>query len=148
MIELQQNSQAAEMLAWCDQIASKVTPTLESGVYTIFSKTEKKGYIGVSENIRQRWKTHLAALRNGTHPCVNLQRVFDSYGKDDLLFRILERTSKSIERENWWKKKNKGRLLNNIGDQAIPKRWDGTKLVRLTMEEWLKRPLSVSSWVI
>lgn len=60
------------------------------GVYMIKSvKNPKRYYIGSSIDIKQRWRCHLADLRKNVHHSIKLQRHFNKYGKEDLIFTIL-----------------------------------------------------------
>ena len=61
-----------------------------SGVYKIESKKKSyRVYIGSSINIFKRWHDHLFALRNNKHYSKKLQRHFNKYGENDLIFSIL-----------------------------------------------------------
>ena len=62
-----------------------------SAIYKIesISKPERV-YIGSALKIRNRWNVHLSDLRKGIHHSLKLQNHFNKYGKDDLIFRIIE----------------------------------------------------------
>jgi group I intron endonuclease len=46
-------------------------------------------YIGSAVNIRKRWNEHLNELRLAIHHSPKLQRHYNKYGKDDLVFEII-----------------------------------------------------------
>jgi len=61
-----------------------------SGVYKIQSKIKPdRVYIGSAVDIKQRWCVHLSRLKNNKHHSIKLQRHYNKYGKDDLLFLVL-----------------------------------------------------------
>lgn len=61
-----------------------------SGVYKIQSKIKpERIYIGSAVNIPRRWTDHLYMLARGSHHSVKLQRHFNKYGKNDLVFSVL-----------------------------------------------------------
>jgi group I intron endonuclease len=62
-----------------------------SGVYKIESVCKpERVYVGSSVNIHRRHNDHLWELRNQRHHSLKLQRHYNKYGKDDLVFTILE----------------------------------------------------------
>lgn len=61
-----------------------------SGIYKIQSIINpERCYIGSAINITQRWCVHLGSLKNKKHHSKKLQRHYDKYGKNDLIFSIL-----------------------------------------------------------
>lgn len=61
-----------------------------SGIYKIQSKINpKRVYIGSSFNIHKRWQVHLNNLKHNNHHSIKLQRHFNKYGKNDLVFSII-----------------------------------------------------------
>jgi group I intron endonuclease len=61
-----------------------------SGVYKIQSRIKpERVYIGSAVNIPKRWTDHLYMLAAGKHHSTKLQRHFNKYGKNDLVFSIL-----------------------------------------------------------
>lgn len=60
-----------------------------SGVYYIFNKISKKGYIGSSKNIYRRFKEHSAELRKGKHVNKHLQFSWNKHGSDCFEFNVL-----------------------------------------------------------
>jgi group I intron endonuclease len=62
-----------------------------SGIYQIQSLIKpERIYIGSAMDINHRWKTHLNLLKKGEHHSIKLQNHFNKYGKNDLVFTIIE----------------------------------------------------------
>lgn len=59
------------------------------GVYLIRCKSENKIYIGVSNNIRNRYNQHMSLLNKNKHPNMYLQSAFNQFGKNDFCCEIL-----------------------------------------------------------
>lgn len=61
-----------------------------SGIYKISSiRFPKRFYIGSSKNISNRWKQHLALLKQRIHHCKKLQKHYNEYGKEDLYISLV-----------------------------------------------------------
>lgn len=60
-----------------------------SGIYRITSSATSKVYIGSAENIAGRIYEHTRKLKQGKHHNIHLQRSYDKYGKEDLIFQVL-----------------------------------------------------------
>ncbi|MFA6282422.1 MAG: NUMOD3 domain-containing DNA-binding protein [Candidatus Omnitrophota bacterium] len=61
-----------------------------SGVYKIESKIKpNRIYIGSAVNIQERWRKHINYLKRNKHHSIKLQRHYNKYGKNDLVFSIL-----------------------------------------------------------
>jgi len=61
-----------------------------SGIYKIESKIKpERIYIGSSFDVRRRWSSHLSYLRINKHGNDKLQRHYNKYGKEDLVFSLL-----------------------------------------------------------
>lgn len=61
-----------------------------SGVYKIQSKIKPdRIYVGSAVDINARWRTHKCSLRKDNHYSRKLQRHYNKYGEDDLVFSIL-----------------------------------------------------------
>ena len=61
-----------------------------SGIYKIQSKCKpERVYIGSASDICQRWRAHMSLLRKNKHHSDKLQRHYNKYGKEDLLFSVL-----------------------------------------------------------
>lgn len=61
-----------------------------AGIYSITSKVNGKRYIGSSNRICDRWRSHTRDLVNNKHNNPHLQGHYNKYGKDDLLFAVVE----------------------------------------------------------
>lgn len=60
------------------------------GIYMIQSKHKpNRIYVGSAINIKHRWHNHLSDLRNNKHHSNKLQRHYNKYGNDDLVFSII-----------------------------------------------------------
>lgn len=60
------------------------------GIYQIQSKTNpEKIYIGSTVNFRIRKKCHLRELKKNKHHSYKIQKHYNKYGKDDLVFSLL-----------------------------------------------------------
>jgi len=60
------------------------------GVYKIISKSLGKMYIGSSIDISLREKRHMNNLQKNRHTNYKLQEHYNQFGKDDLLFEVIE----------------------------------------------------------
>ena len=61
-----------------------------SGIYKIQSKVKpERIYIGSSINIKNRWKEHRVWLNANKHHSQKLQKHYNKYGKDDLIYSII-----------------------------------------------------------
>jgi group I intron endonuclease len=61
-----------------------------SGIYKISSKIKpERIYVGSAVDMRIRWNNHRYYLAVNKHHCSKLQRHYNKYGKDDLIFEIL-----------------------------------------------------------
>jgi len=66
-----------------------------SGIYAISSKCKpEKVYIGSAVNIRRRWRQHKSDLRLKRHGNPRLQRHYNKYGDDDLIFEMIIKCEK------------------------------------------------------
>ncbi len=75
----------------------------DSGIYRICFGAAKY-YVGSAKNIRKRYNIHLSDLRRGVSNCVKLQRAFNKYGENALIFEVLELCSAELRagRESFW----------------------------------------------
>ena len=61
-----------------------------SGIYKIQSKiNSERIYIGSSVELQRRFRLHIWDLKRGKHKNIKLQRHFNKYGEDDLIFSII-----------------------------------------------------------
>jgi len=78
---------------------------MKSGIYEILNTVNGKLYIGSAVNMRARFSCHLSQLRSSAHGNRHLQRAFDKYGEDALVFFPVEHVKdkkKLIDREQFW----------------------------------------------
>lgn len=68
----------------------KSNKKLESGIYLIRNKKNKKSYIGSAVNIKGRWRTHRSGLKHNKHHNRFLQRSWNKYGEESFEFSVLE----------------------------------------------------------
>ena len=62
-----------------------------SGIYKIESKIKPgRIYIGSAVSVKHRWAVHLHTLRKNKHHSRKLQRHYNKYGEEDLVFIIVE----------------------------------------------------------
>lgn len=61
------------------------------GVYKIQSLVKpERVYIGSSLNLRKRHNCHLSSLKYNRHHSIKLQNHYNKYGKDDLIWEVIE----------------------------------------------------------
>jgi group I intron endonuclease len=61
-----------------------------SGIYQIRNIVNNKVYIGSSQNINKRRKTHWRSLRKNKHHNQYLQASYNKYGENSFVFEVLE----------------------------------------------------------
>ena len=73
----------------------------DSGIYCIEHIPSGRTYIGSAVNFAGRWRMHRSTLRRGKHHSPYMQKVWDKYGEEEFVFRIIEKCSRErlIERE-------------------------------------------------
>ena len=49
----------------------------------------EEGYVGVSSNIKRRWRDHITEAKNNKHPNAHLGRAINKYYPDNLVFEIV-----------------------------------------------------------
>ena len=64
-------------------------PKILSGVYRITCVANNKTYIGSSDNIMRRLKTHERELKKGSHNNRLMQKDYEKYGAEFFEFRVL-----------------------------------------------------------
>lgn len=60
------------------------------GIYKIKNIINGKIYIGLSSNIKQRWRNHKNMLIRNDHFNIFLQRSWNKYGEENFVFEIVE----------------------------------------------------------
>lgn len=74
------------------------------GIYKIWNLLNRHKYIGSSNNCSKRRNRHFKDLLNQKHHCLPLQRAYDKYGQENLIFEMIEYCEESqlIEREQYF----------------------------------------------
>ena len=75
-----------------------------SGIYEIVNTINGHRYIGSSQNVQVRWRSHLSTLKNGCHDNSHLNRAWRAYGPVAFKFKILEESSiadLAIKEQHW-----------------------------------------------
>ena len=77
---------------------------MKSGIYCIKNILDNKVYIGRSCNLTKRKSEHFRNLKLGSHVNNHLQNAFNSYGKKNFFFSIIEFCDKEdlILKEHYW----------------------------------------------
>lgn len=77
---------------------------MKSGIYKIINLTNNKIYVGSSNKILRRWRTHKSGLRRNCHSNLILQNSYNIHGTNSFNFEIIELCpiEKLIERENFY----------------------------------------------
>ncbi len=63
------------------------------GIYAIVNRLNQHIYVGSAVNLLQRKQHHFSDLKAGKHKNPYLQRAYDSYGQEALLFGVIEHVS-------------------------------------------------------
>lgn len=73
-----------------------------SGIYKITAKHSGKIYIGQSNDIYARWKSHWKQVNSGDSSYIH--NAMRKYGKDGFTYEIIEKCSQNVinEREKYW----------------------------------------------
>jgi group I intron endonuclease len=81
----------------------RLTPQ-SAGIYKITCSTNGKFYIGSTGNFYNRRQRHVWHMRYGTHYNLKMQRTFNKYGLESLIFEVLETCSGDNvkAREQYW----------------------------------------------
>lgn len=61
----------------------------KTGIYKISFLTTDRVYIGSSVNLRKRKNSHLCELRKGIHKNNMLQKAYNKYGENNMIFTII-----------------------------------------------------------
>jgi group I intron endonuclease len=71
---------------------------------SIVNLANNKLYIGSAASLSNRKQKHLSDLNTGKHHNRYLQRVYNKYGKDYFIFKVVEYSEKEslLEREQFW----------------------------------------------
>lgn len=92
-------------------------------VYQIRFMGGRGSYIGSTAHFARRKAHHLYLMRAGKHHAVGLQRAFNKYGEEWLLFIVLEECAVDalIDREQAWLDELRGKLYNRSPSAAAPR---------------------------
>lgn len=76
----------------------------KSGIYQIRNLVNGKIYVGSSINLHVRELSHFNSLKRNDHANEKLQRAYNKYGLDKLIFEVLEYVEKDklLEREQYY----------------------------------------------
>ena len=112
-----------------------------SGIYKIQSKIKPdRIYIGSAINISHRWSEHLWQLSKNKHHSIKLQRHYNKYGKNDLMFSILICCDKEdlIITEQFYLDSHKT-YFNNYRTADSPLGYKHTEKAKKKMRDYNKR---------
>jgi GIY-YIG catalytic domain/NUMOD1 domain len=75
-----------------------------SGIYTISNVNNNKIYVGYANDLMRRKHRHFHRLRKKVHENTHLQKAYNKYGKDALVFEILEECPVELlpSQEHYW----------------------------------------------
>lgn len=75
-----------------------------SAIYSILNKKNGKIYIGLTSNVKRRFKEHKSELRRNKHYNPYLQNAWNKYGESSFEFNILEYCldEELSNNEEWW----------------------------------------------
>ena len=65
--------------------------------YSIYCKITGKQYIGITTNIEERWKRHISLLNSNKHHSYKLQEAWNTFGKDNFNFSIIDELETDTE---------------------------------------------------
>lgn len=113
----------------------------KTGIYTIKAVHSGELYVGSSSRcFYTRAKQHLYNLRKGNHANTRLQRIFNKYGEEGLVFEVLEEYPKHLclAMEQYWLNLAKPTLNLN---QVTPSRL-GSKLTKEQIDKLKNKVVS------
>jgi len=124
---------------------------LRSGIYQNCNIVTSEFYIGASNNLRQRYNSHICMLRDGIHSSRLLQASYIKFGSECFVFELLEECTASPallqENERKWINYLQPRFNNTLaGKRRYPVADDragmsGANFNRIENEDTKKVPL-------
>lgn len=107
-------------------------------IYSIQNKINGKCYIGATKRKHSRWKDHERMLLQNRHHAFKLQKAYNKYGKENLVFKVIEECEykDALEKEQFYLNKydsfHNGYNSNAFSNQTTPdiqskrtkKRWE------------------------
>ena len=84
-----------------------------AGIYKITNIITGEFYIGSSKDIKKRWVSHRSLSVHKRYPNVKLYKAMASYGLDNFIFEIIEKTDNLKEREQYYIEQLKPSYNNN-----------------------------------
>lgn len=104
-------------------------------IYSIRNNVTGKEYIGKTEDLDKRIKSHMSLLRNGKHNVEDMQSDFDKYG-DDFTISVLEEITDYDQRQREYEliESHKSYIRENGYNykDTVFRRWRGEKIPRRT----------------
>lgn len=99
---------------------------MTQGIYGIRCLANGRVYVGQSQNMKKRWRSHKRELLKGTHYNDHLQNAWNKYGEDSFAFFVCEAVPQEehlIEREIYWYEhfKTGGGVFNEVVPNRQPR---------------------------
>lgn len=92
--------------------------TQKAGIYCIVNKVNNKCYVGQSEHLSSRLRSHKEKLYKNKHSNKHLQNAFNKYGEENFDVIILELLSEDIQKEIY-KNKNKIKIRKELNKLEV-----------------------------
>jgi group I intron endonuclease len=90
------------------------------GIYKITNLKNGKVYIGQSDNLNERKKTHFYRLERNQHHNEHLQKSYNKHGENNFVFEVLEECEDLCNRELHWVNEYGGLNSKNIYNLKNP----------------------------
>ncbi len=117
------------------------------GIYGLLNTANGKWYVGQSDHITRRIKSHFAPLLRGTHYNQRLQRDFSTFGRACFEVKILEECSCDLldEREQAWIDKHRSSVRGrgyNAMDVIFPRCKFTDEHRKKISDTWKAKPMT------